>query len=73
VRRIGSTKTPGYRVYSFVMAKNSQFSLVPIGRGSLAVAKELAISTRFGAIEGVSGFAKPARITKISVKAITIR
>jgi hypothetical protein len=51
------------------MAKNSQFSLDSIGRGSNAVATELAISTRIDAIIGTS----KTRITKISIKAITIR
>ncbi|SAL04076.1 hypothetical protein [Caballeronia ptereochthonis] len=51
------------------MAKNSQFSLHSIGRGSNAVATELAISTRIDAIKGIA----KTRITKISIKAITIR
>ena len=55
------------------MAKNSQFSLDSIGRGSFAVATELAIDTRIVAIKATAGFSKLARITKISVKAITIR
>jgi hypothetical protein len=55
------------------MAKNSQFSLVSIGCGSNAVATELAISTRMDAIKSASGFSKSTRITKISIKAITIR
>ncbi|WP_162066999.1 MULTISPECIES: hypothetical protein [Burkholderiaceae] len=63
------TKTSGYRVYSLVMAKNSQFSLDSIGRGSNVVATELAISTRIDAVKRVL----KTRITKISIKAITIR
>ncbi|SAK90783.1 hypothetical protein AWB75_06361 [Caballeronia catudaia] len=55
------------------MAKNSQFSLDSIGRGSNAVATELAIGTRIDAIIGTAGLAKVARITKISPKTITIR
>lgn len=55
------------------MAKNSQFSLVSIGRGAHAVATELAIGTRIDAIQSASGFSKTTRITKISIKAITIR
>ena len=51
------------------MAKNSQFSLDSIGRGSNAVATELAIGTRIDAIIG----GVKTRITKISIKAITIR
>jgi hypothetical protein len=51
------------------MAKNSQFSLVSIGHGSKVVATELAISTRIDAIKRVV----KTRITKISIKAITIR
>ncbi|WP_250514510.1 hypothetical protein [Caballeronia sp. INDeC2] len=67
------TKTSGYRVYSLVMAKNSKFSLDSIGRGTDAVATELAIGTRIVAIKATAGFSKLARITKISVKSITIR
>ncbi|WP_143328128.1 hypothetical protein [Caballeronia pedi] len=63
------TKTSGYRVYSLVMAKNSQFSLDSIGRGSNVVATELAIITRIDAVTRVL----KTRITKISIKAITIR
>ncbi|WP_143756829.1 hypothetical protein [Caballeronia glebae] len=66
---MGPTKTSGYRVYLFAMAKNSQFSLGSIGRGSNAVATELAISTRIAALEATI----KTRITKISIKAITIR
>ncbi|CAH2794199.1 MAG: hypothetical protein CBHOC_2982 [uncultured Caballeronia sp.] len=51
------------------MVKNSQFSLDSIGRGSNALAIELAIGKR---IDAIAGSAK-ARITKISIKAITIR
>jgi hypothetical protein len=51
------------------MAKNSQFSLDSIGRVSNAAATELAISTRIDAVKrGLK-----TRITKISIKAITIR
>ncbi|WP_143756446.1 MULTISPECIES: hypothetical protein [unclassified Caballeronia] len=63
------TKTSGYRVYSLVMAKNTQFSLDSIGRGSSAVATELAIGTRIVAINATA----KTRITKISIKSITIR
>jgi len=55
------------------MAKNSQFSLDSIGRGSFAFATELAIGTRIVANKATAGFSKLARITKISLKAITIR
>ncbi len=55
------------------MAKNSKFSLDSIGRGTDAVATELAIGTRIVAIKATAGFSKLARITKISVKSITIR
>jgi hypothetical protein len=51
------------------MAKNSQFSLESIGRGSKVSATGLAISTRGHAIVGVA----KTRITKTSIKAITIR
>ena len=51
------------------MAKNSQFSLDSIGHGSNAVATELAIGTRIVAIQATA----KTRITKISIKAITIR
>jgi hypothetical protein len=66
---MGVTKTSGYRVYSLVMAKNSQFSLDSIGHGSNAVSTELAIGTRIVAIKATA----KTRITKISPKAITIR
>ena len=66
---MGVTKSRKFRVYSLVMAKNSQFSLDSIGRGFSAVATELAIGTR---IDAIIGSAK-TRITKISIKAITIR
>jgi hypothetical protein len=55
------------------MAKNAHFSLDSIVRGAQAGAVELAINTRIVAIEATAGFAKHARITKISIKAITIR
>jgi len=51
------------------MAKNSQFSLDSIGRGSKSLATELAISTRIVATRATA----KTRITKISIKAITIR
>jgi hypothetical protein len=51
------------------MAKNSQFSLVSFECGSTARTMELAISTRIVAIEATL----KTRITKISIKAITIR
>ncbi|SPB14690.1 hypothetical protein NOV72_01921 [Caballeronia novacaledonica] len=51
------------------MAKNSQFSLVSIGRGSFAAVTELAIGTRIATIIG----GVKTRITKTSIKAITIR
>ncbi|BAN25947.1 hypothetical protein BRPE64_BCDS12860 [Caballeronia insecticola] len=55
------------------MAKNSQFSLDSIGRGAHASVTELAIgkigSTRIDATIGTS----KTRITKISIKTITIR
>ncbi|MDR5769212.1 MULTISPECIES: hypothetical protein [Caballeronia] len=63
------SKTSGYRVYCFAMAKNSQFSLDSIGRGSKSLATELAISTRIVATRATA----KTRITKISIKAITIR
>jgi len=51
------------------MAKNTQFSLDSIGRGSSAVVTELAIGTRIVAINATA----KTRITKISIKSITIR
>jgi hypothetical protein len=50
------------------MAKNSQFSLDSIGRGSKAGATELVIERSVAAF-GIA----TTRITKISIKAITIR
>lgn len=56
------------------MAKNSQFSTDCIGRGIDARASRLAIVTRIDgtAIIGAIGTSK-TRITKLSIKAITIR
>jgi hypothetical protein len=62
------SKTPDYRVDSKIMAMNSQFTSVSIGRGVNAGATELAI-TRIVAIN----VTKKARITKTSIKTITIR
>jgi hypothetical protein len=50
------------------MAKNSQFSPVSISGGSKARSSELAIGTQIVAIATIT-----TRITKISIKAITIR
>ncbi|WP_277186476.1 hypothetical protein [Caballeronia sp. BR00000012568055] len=50
------------------MAKNSQFSLDSISGGSKARSSELAIGTQIVAIATIT-----TRITKISIKAITIR
>jgi hypothetical protein len=51
------------------MAKNSQFSLDSISGGSKARSSELAIGTQIVAIVATV----KTRITKISIKAITIR
>jgi hypothetical protein len=51
------------------MVKNAQFSLDSIARGVDARATDLAITTRTGAITSIA----TTRITKISIKAITIR
>ncbi|SAL01976.1 hypothetical protein AWB78_06247 [Caballeronia calidae] len=51
------------------MAKNSQFSLDSIDRGAEARATGLAIITRIVAVKATA----KTRITKISIKAITIR
>ncbi|WP_157056093.1 hypothetical protein [Candidatus Burkholderia verschuerenii] len=50
------------------MAKNPQFSLDSLGGGAQARSAELAIGTQIVAIATVT-----TRITKISIKAITIR
>ncbi len=55
------------------MAQNSQFSLDTIGRGSKRVATDLAIIERNAAVVGTAKTGAFARITKISIKAITIR
>jgi hypothetical protein len=62
------SKTPDYRVDSKIMAMNSQFTSVSIGHGVNAGATELAI-TRIVAIN----VTKKTRITKTSIKTITIR
>ncbi|MDR5856975.1 hypothetical protein P9239_04555 [Caballeronia sp. LZ062] len=69
-----SDENAAFRVYSLVMAKNSQFSTDCIGRGIDARASRLAIVTRIDgtAIIGAIGTSK-TRITKLSIKAITIR
>jgi hypothetical protein len=51
------------------MVKNAQFSLDSIARGADARATDLAIGTRIVAIEATA----KTRITKTSIKAITIR
>ncbi|MDR5807590.1 hypothetical protein [Caballeronia sp. LZ019] len=57
-----------YRVYCLAMAKHSQFSTDSIGRGIDARATGLAIVKRIDVIA-----TSKTRITKISIKAITIR
>jgi hypothetical protein len=61
-------KTSDYRVDSKIMAMNSTFTSVSIGRGVKPCATELAI-TRMVAIN----VTKTTRITKTSIKTITIR
>ncbi len=72
-----SDENAAFRVYSLVMAKNFQFSTDCIGRGIDARATGFALVTRIDGIAttgaiGTIGTSK-TRITKVSIKAITIR